>query len=183
MLATITVTGAAAVLAIGIVVVAADTSVELTLADYHLALREADGYFSKSDRFEAPLREAEVFASKWIGYGGELASVSDQFLRVLQSEQPEKEFLALAKTGASGARLYGLCGLIALGSAHVADTLRSLTADRRRVGIMGGCIFSVTTVQEYAASADFKSMCDELTSFNGAASLPNKPLNLTGPPP
>ncbi len=49
------------------------------------------------------------------------------------------------------------------------------------MGIMGGCLFSVMTVQEYVASPDFKSMCDELTSFNGAAPLP-KPLNLPVPP-
>ena len=89
-----------------------------------------------------------------------------EFLELLRRPNAEQEFIDLFRQGASGARLYALCGLLALNSTKVGAYREAMKGDNRGVGVMNGCLFSATTSGEFSATPQYQEMCDELVMFS-----------------
>ncbi len=132
-------------------------------------LRRAD-YFNSEERLQVPLRDAELFSSLQISVTGTASPPAQEFVRLLGEPNAERLLVDLFDRGASGARLYALCGLTALNPTKATSYKASLDVDRRDVGMVKGCSgVSITPPGEAAASAQFKEICDELLEAHRAA--------------
>jgi|SRR5579871_1611995 len=134
-------------------------------------LRYAAGYRGASDEerwmaenpgaWELPMQRSTLFEGYVKAYPDGRSPHGAELRRALR-EGGEATFARMARLGPPGARLYGLCGLRALGSARLPDSLALAAADERRVALVYGCSLWVREVREAVQSPGFWAMCDDL---------------------
>lgn len=86
-----------------------------------------------------------------------------EFRHLLANAEAETVFSEMAAHGAPGARLFGICGLKALGSKRLASVVSSAELDERQVWLhSGGCVIEGRTVREAVRDRRFWQICQAI---------------------